>query len=75
MSLSYDIYLDSRTRYHSGGAGYVMSSEAFRRLGSALNSNISQFKNTGIEDQDISRCLQQLNVSPENSLDEFERDR
>lgn len=61
--------------YLSGGAGYVMSKEAIRRLGSALEKDIDFCENTGTEDVDVDKCFRKLDVYPKSSVDEFERER
>ena len=58
-------------RYHSGGAGYVLSKEAFERLGSKLNQNYTYCQNSGVEDVDIAGCLRNLGVYPNSSVDNF----
>lgn len=61
--------------YLSGGSGYVMSREAFRRLGARLVANESFCANTGVEDVDTNECLRRLGVEIESSLDEMGRQR
>ena len=61
--------------YHQGGAGYLLSKEAFKRIGSALETNYSFCPNSGIEDVDIAICLRKLGVYPKPSLDEHGRER
>jgi glycoprotein-N-acetylgalactosamine 3-beta-galactosyltransferase len=61
--------------YQSGGAGYLISREAFVRLGSALNKNYSFCPNSGFEDIDVARCLRKLQVNPASSLDQLGRER
>ncbi len=56
--------------YHHGGAGYVLSNAAFRRLGYQLVSNFSFCNNTGIEDIDVAQCLRDLKIFPKLSIDE-----
>ena len=75
VTFGYDFKLFIEHGYHSGGAGYVLSSEAFGRLGSALVKNESYCENTGTEDTDVARCLRRLNVVPGVSLDEKGRER
>jgi glycoprotein-N-acetylgalactosamine 3-beta-galactosyltransferase len=60
--------------YNSGGAGYVMSKEAFNRIGVKLTENYSFCQNTGIEDVDIASCFRLLNVSLNPALDEMGRE-
>ena len=52
-----------------------MSNEAFRRIGSQLNSNYSFCPNTGIEDVDVAICLRKLQVYPNKSIDKSGRER
>ncbi len=61
--------------YHSGGAGYVLSREALRRLGSELHKNKTFCNNHGTEDVDVGRCLRKLGVYPNKSIDENGRER
>jgi glycoprotein-N-acetylgalactosamine 3-beta-galactosyltransferase len=61
--------------YHSGGAGYVLSNEALRRIGSQLVSNYNFCPNSGVEDVDVAKCLRKLSVYPEKSIDEMGRER
>lgn len=61
--------------YHSGGAGYVLSREALKRLSEHLIHNFTSCKNTGIEDLDVARCLKYLNVSMVGSVDDLGRER
>jgi hypothetical protein len=42
-----------RLGYHSGGAGYLMSREAFKCLGSKLNNDFEYCEKSGIEDIDV----------------------
>ncbi|CAH1789084.1 unnamed protein product [Owenia fusiformis] len=51
--------------YASGGAGYVLSQEALRRM-QEIGTNDAKYqcrKNTGYEDADIGICLEKLNVT------------
>ena len=56
--------------YHSGGAGYVLSNEAIKRIGAKLVSNYSYCSNSNIEDVDVASCLRKLEIYPEKSIDE-----
>jgi glycoprotein-N-acetylgalactosamine 3-beta-galactosyltransferase len=61
--------------YFSGGAGYVLSREAFHRIGAKLNENFEFCSDTGIEDVDVSICLNRLNVSLGPTTDANNRER
>lgn len=61
--------------YESGGAGYILSNEALKRIGSVLNDNYSFCQNTGTEDIDVARCLRKLKVYPINTIDDDKRPR
>ncbi|GFR68833.1 glycoprotein-N-acetylgalactosamine 3-beta-galactosyltransferase 1 [Elysia marginata] len=57
--------------YMSGGAGYILSREALRRL--VVNGILGKFCGpfTGVEDLDIGRCLYTVGVEAKDSLDNF----
>ena len=61
--------------YHSGGAGYVLSNEALKRIGSKLTTDYNFCPNSGTEDVDIAKCLRKLAVFPNKSIDEIGRER
>lgn len=61
--------------YHSGGPGYAVSGEAFRRLGRKLIDDYKGCKNTGTDDVDINDCLRSLGARMEKSIDEKGRQR
>lgn len=61
--------------YHSGGPGYVLSNEAFTRLGKALTKNVSNCQNSGIDDVDVNACLRKLGVVMKSSVDAQGRQR
>ena len=54
---------------------YVLSKEAFERLGNKLSMNLSFCTETGLEDVDTQACLRKLDVFPEKSLDDLGRER
>ena len=58
-----------KRKYQSGGAGYVLSNEALKRFGSALNSTFETCPNTGVEDRDVGQCLRKVNVDMGHSID------
>ena len=57
------------------GAGYVLSREAFNRIGHVLTNNRSLCSLTGVEDKDVAMCLRSVNVYPNKSIDELGRER
>lgn len=63
------------TTWRSGGAGYVLSKTAFRRLGSLLNFDRSFCPYSGTEDKDVAECLKELNVFVGESVDSLGRER
>jgi len=75
VTYGYDFKEEVLDGYHSGGAGYVLSKNSFNRIGSALKFNFSFCPNTGVEDVDIARCLRKLDVYPNKSIDDFNRER
>ena len=75
VSYGYDFKVIVQNGYHSGGAGYLLSNEAVKRLGAKLTENYKFCKNSGVEDVDIARCLRRLGVYPNKSIDEFGRER
>ena len=60
--------------YHSGGAGYLLSKEAFTMFGKELN-NKTDWNYGGCEDVDVARVLRKLKIYPEKSLDSKGRER
>lgn len=75
VTYGYDFKVLVENGYHSGGGGYLLSKEAFQRLGSKLTNEYSFCGNTGIEDVDVARCLRRLKVLPKSSLDDYGRER
>ncbi len=56
--------------YQSGGAGFVLSHEAFKRLSSTILTAKDVTKycvNFGFGDMDLARCMRMLNVEKSNS--------
>lgn len=75
VTYGFDFKVNVRGGYHSGGPGFVLSNEAFSRIGKALTQNIKNCQNSGIDDVDINACLRNLGVSIGRSLDEKNRHR
>lgn len=61
--------------YLSGGAGYLLSYESLKRLGSKLLQNSSYCPAGSHEDIFVARCLRLLGVYPNSTLDEFGKER
>lgn len=59
--------------YFSGGAGYVMSKEALRRL--STNHSVACREDGGAEDAEMGACMQNLGVKVGNSTDSLGRSR
>ena len=61
--------------YYSGGAGYVLSKEALTRLANkGRNSKICS-QDGGAEDVELGKCMKNLGVETNNSLDALGRSR
>lgn len=75
VTYGYDFKVIIKGGYHSGGAGYLLSNEALKRLGSLLNKNFSNCWNSGVEDTDVADCLRRVDVYPNKSVDTLGRQR
>lgn len=75
VTYGYDFKVIVNNGYHSGGASYVLSKEAFNRIGSKLNENFDFCPNSGVEDVDVAKCLRSLGVNPKPSIDDEGRER
>ncbi|WAR15513.1 C1GLT-like protein [Mya arenaria] len=61
--------------YFSGGAGYIISKEALRRIGDhGTNASLCR-QDGGAEDVEFGNCMQNLGVKAGNSTDRFGRSR
>ena len=69
VTYGYDFKVIVDHGYHSGGGGYLLSNEALNRLGAKLAQNYTNCSNSGTEDVDVARCLRQVGVYPNKSLD------
>ena len=75
ITFGYVIRLFVSQGYHSGGPGYVLSNEAFVRVGSALKKNIKNCPDSGIDDVDVNKCVRKYKGTVGVSCDEKKRDR
>lgn len=73
--LRYDFKVIVDGGYHSGGGGYLISKESMSRLANQLKNDSNWCQNTGIEDVDVNKCMRRLNITTENSTDEYGRER
>lgn len=74
-AISYGFNFAVKGGYQSGGAGYVLSNEALRRLATKLDQDKRFCPNKGVEDLDVGTCLRRLDVALGSSIDEFGRER
>lgn len=63
----------SKSIHFSGGAGYVISTAALRRMLPDIRTTCAQWFHPGIEDMYVTRCLQHLNVTLNGAIDEDRR--
>ena len=61
--------------YQSGGAGYVLSREALKRIGRKLSLNSDSCFDTEVEDIDVAECYSDVGVRLGVSKDEFDKER
>ena len=66
---------DIESGYLQGGAGYVLSNAALKKIGLKLLNNDSFCPNSGKEDIDVAKCLRKLSVYAGKSIDDKERER
>lgn len=71
------LFFFEKKGYFSGGAGYVLSKEALRRFVEygIDNKTICRPEIKGVEDIEVAKCFEKLNVYPADSRDEFGRQR
>jgi glycoprotein-N-acetylgalactosamine 3-beta-galactosyltransferase len=75
QAVSYGYHFQAEGEFLSGGAGYVMSREAFTRLGKQLSQNSAACPNDGKEDVNTFGCLRQLGAVIGDSTDDLGRER
>ena len=61
--------------YFSGGAGYILSKEALRRVGEKGKNSSFCRQDGGSEDAEFGKCMQRLDVKVGNSTDALGRSR
>jgi glycoprotein-N-acetylgalactosamine 3-beta-galactosyltransferase len=61
--------------YLQGGAGYVLSNKALKKIGLKLINDESFCLNSGREDLDVAKCLRKLSIYTRKSTDEMDRER
>ncbi|XP_062598276.1 glycoprotein-N-acetylgalactosamine 3-beta-galactosyltransferase 1-like isoform X2 [Saccostrea cucullata] len=64
-----------RQGYYSGGAGYILSKETLRRLGTTGQDPKFCRQDGGAEDAELGKCMQNLGVKTANSTDALGRSR
>lgn len=75
VTFGFDFKRFLKKGYQSGGAGYLMSREAVKRIAFQLKKNYSSCPNRGIEDVDIAACFRLVQVYPGLSRDYLGKER
>ena len=57
--------------YNSGGAGYVLSNSALKRITAKLKKNYNFCPMSGTEDMDVAQCFEMLEISTEKVLNAY----